>query len=281
MTKFQKFQTYCGLFLPILGSLIVFFATMLELLRKKAAPKYWAYYFLIFLGFGLLATLVPKFLMSSETALLRFLQFFVTSLILLGANIACVALQRKCPGEAVSEREKYIVLLWITVAVFAVLLVIGTVTLPLWTVEYEDLNGPADTSLNTITLDEVVKDISFRSVKSYSSHKGRHSQVQSGFEDYDWDECTLAGEKANGVTVLQATKTNSNHLTLTIQSQLKAGNAEIFIIIDREIVRRIPAAMPDGKLLTLEYDNIAGKNIQVKLAAESAEFEITVSRYIS
>ncbi len=281
MTRFQKFQIYCGIFLPLFGSVIVFFATMFELVKKKAGLKYWGYLFLIFFGFGLLATLVPNFLMSSETPLLQFLQFLVTALIMLGANVACVYLQCKCPAGDVGFWEK-IPVKWIVLGAVVLAVMVGAFTIvgTLFgeMLTYEDLNGAEDASLNTITSEMVLENNRSSTLMSHKGHDGNSTKAEYPFKEYDWDECRFGAKQMHGVMTLQATKIDTDRLTIKISSELKSGNAEFFVIIDGQITERVPASMPDGKLFILELENIAGKTVVVKLAGESAEIEVKLLR---
>ena len=81
-------------------------------------------------------------------------------------------------------------------------------------------------------------------------------------------------EKISGVKILQATKTQSNELPLSINSKLKAGNMEVIIIVDNQHYESIAA----NEVKTIDLKDVAGKSVVVIMAAESANVDVSVTR---
>ena len=86
----------------------------------------------------------------------------------------------------------------------------------------------------------------------------------------------MYAKKFSGIDTLQATQTDSNSMTLTVESTLNSGNMEIIIVIDGEYYQHIPT----GSKQTIVLEDIAGKLVLVKMAAESADVRVVVERVI-
>ena len=74
--------------------------------------------------------------------------------------------------------------------------------------------------------------------------------------------------------ILQATKISGNALTLNINSSVESGNAEIVIIVNGEYYCSVDV----NKNQSITLQNIANKEILVKLAGEEAKMKIDVTR---
>ena len=137
----------------------------------------------------------------------------------------------------------------------------------------EDTNGAFDTSLTTVCVEDVQIN-SYSAIMLQSRNVGSNTNVGGILKKYDFDSCTVSARSLSGVMTVQATNVDSDNLTMKIDSTLEAGNMEIFIIVDGEVVRTAEV----NKAETVTLTDIAGKDVVVKIGAESAEMEIAVNR---
>ena len=142
-------------------------------------------------------------------------------------------------------------------------------------VDVEDVNGPEDTSLATVTAEEVLAgENSYSATMLRSGGIGSRTNVGGRLDEYDSDYRTVSARKISGVLTIQATNVDSDKLTLEIDTTLLAGNMEIFVIVDGEVVRTAEV----NRTETITLTDIAGKDVVVKIGAESAQMEIRVER---
>ena len=137
----------------------------------------------------------------------------------------------------------------------------------------EDTNGAFDTSLTTVCVEDVQTN-RYSATMLQSRNVGSGTNVGGRLNQYDFDFCTVSARQISGVLTIQATNVDSDKLTLEIDSTLEAGNMEIFIIVDGEVVRTAEV----NKAETVTLTDIAGKDVVVKIGAESARMEISVKR---
>ena len=137
----------------------------------------------------------------------------------------------------------------------------------------EDTNGAFDTSLTTVCVVDVQTN-RYSATMLQSRNVGSNTNVGGRLNPYDFDLCTVSARRISGVLTIQATNVDSDKLTLEIDSTLTAGNMEIFIIVDGEVVRTAEV----NKAETVTLTDIAGKDVAVKIGAESAEMSISVKR---
>ena len=137
----------------------------------------------------------------------------------------------------------------------------------------EDTNGAFDTSLTTVCVEDVQTN-RYSATMLQSRNVGSNTNVGGRLNPYDFDFCTVSARRISGVLTIQATNVDSDKLTLEIDSTLTAGNMEIFIIVDGEVVRTAEV----NKAETVTLTDIAGKDVVVKIGAESAEMSISVKR---
>ena len=273
MTRFQKIQKISSV-VPFVSTWIIAIITMVELKRRAASKKLWGSFLLIFFGIGAAVFLVDKFVMTGQHMTLNFI---VSWLICTIANILFVDLQIKCAqvGEttAKSSKKGYLIAVCVIASVLAVSVVLFALLSP--SVDIEDTNGAADTSLVTIGLEDFVSSSNnYSAFSSYTSYKGSNTTVTGKMKDYDYQECAFSCQKISGVMTVQATKTKSDTLTLDISSQVESGNMEIVVIVDGQYYDHIPVNQSN----TVVLSNVADKLVVVRIGAESAKMQVTVKR---
>ena len=179
--------------------------------------------------------------------------------------------------EEKKERKNHVVLyaclgavaLWLVMALLFVKLVFGRMERG----AIEDTNGAFDTSLTTVCVEDVQTN-RYGAIMLQSRNVGSNTNVGGRWSEYDFDLCTVSARQISGVLTIQATNVDSDQLTLRIDSTLTEGNMEIFVIVDGEVVRTAEV----NKAETVTLTDIAGKDVVVKIGAESARMEISVKR---
>lgn len=278
MTKFQRFQKISSI-IPFYSSIFVFIVTMIELKRKNASIKNWVFFILTFFLSGICVYLLNAFIMTGNYPIL---QIIASGCLLAIANIICVDIQMKCTQNKTSEKSKKskkgIVIVCIATSILiisaSIFLLISFLT-P--SINIEDSNGN-DTDLAVITLDEILTtDNHFSAISSHFSNGGQKTNVASDLEDHDFDEVVFQCERLSGIKTLQATKTECNQLTFHIESTLESGNMEIIIMVDNEYYDSVAV----NQTHTIVLNDVADKQVVLKIAAESAELHIAVTRQLS
>ena len=278
MTKFQRFQKISSI-VPFYSSIFVFIVTMIELKRKNASIKNWFFFILTFFLSGICVYLLNAFIMTGNYPIL---QIIASGGLLAVANIICVDIQMKCTQNRTSEkskkRKKGIVIVCIATSILiisaSIFLLISFLT-P--SINIEDSNGN-DTDLAVITLDEILTtDNHFSAISSHFSNRGQKTNVAGDLEDHDFDEVVFRCERLSGIKTLQATKTECNQLTFHIESTLESGNMEIIIMVDNEYYDSVAV----NKTHTIVLNDVADKQVVLKIAAESAKLHIAVTRQLS
>lgn len=288
MTKFQKIQQYLGI-IPFVPTIFIFVISIIELKRNKAGKIAWVKLFC-----GLAAAIASIVVLNTVimTGENPFLNVLASGLLCWLANLWFVHLQCKCTeqnhnaGISVPPIKKDIIIL-VALLVLFLSFVFGNVIWRLAAVVIEhnektiaDTNGATDFSLQTITEQEIVA-TSFGGTQIYwsSTHEGNQSDISDAFEDrfikeLDYDKIRTKAQEFSGVDDVHATKTNSQSLTLTIKSTVTEGNFAIVIVVDGSFYCSVD--INQTKSITL--DDIAGKTVLVKIAGESAEYQIEVER---
>ncbi len=143
----------------------------------------------------------------------------------------------------------------------------------------EDTNGEANFSLQTITREDIASDtFEYFSLFYSGGNEGARSDISDHrLKENDYDVIHETVGELHGVRVLQATKTQNESMTLTVTSDVTKGNAAIAVVIDGAFYCEVPINQTEQ----IELSGIAGKTVLVKLAGESAEFEVTVERKYS
>ena len=138
-----------------------------------------------------------------------------------------------------------------------------------------DLNGNEDFSLNTLTIQDVLVSEQNTMIKFGKGYNGNQTNVKDlNLKDKDFDSVHMYAEEFSGVFVLQATKTMDDNLILFFDTQVESGNFFIAILIDGEYFCDIPIDASQQIIL----NNISDKTVLVKIAGESAKFDISVER---
>ena len=279
MTKFQKFQLYFSI-VPGLSSAVVFFATIFELKRRRATAKEWLKFMAIFFGFGVLASVWNAFVMTGENPILNLVVF---TIIMAFANYLCIRLQMSCESRSETQEKQHINIqkyafivggVMAFIAIVAAVIIVTTSGLE----HIEDTNGPENTSLSSISKEEFVsgKDL-YTANHCGFSEKGDQTKVSGTSKSRDYDRCSMYSKKFSGIYTLQATQTDANSMTLIVESTINSGNMEIIIVIDGEYYQHVTT----GGKQTIALEDVAGKLVLVRMAAESADISVVVEREIA
>ena len=142
--------------------------------------------------------------------------------------------------------------------------------------DFVDSNGPDNFALTEITREDILEsDKNYKSSMESKKRSGAHTYiVGTRFREYDRDNINISYGKFHGVTILQATKIFSDSLELNIYSSIESGNAEIVIIVDGEYY----CSANINQDQTIFLQNIAGKEVIIKLAGEDAKIKIDIVR---
>lgn len=277
MNKFQKIQKWCS-FVPCVSTVFIVIVTMLTMKRHHASPKQWLKVVLIFFASMLVASFVSTFLMTGQHMLLTLI---VNTLILAIPNLLYVDIQSRCTSQTLEQSKpaskKPILIGGIVLSAVMSAVVLGVFIYSLVTPGYtvEDINGVEDSSLAVITLEEIVSKKEYYSSKKVSyGTDGDDSDITGNLDQYDYDECRYTVALFSGIKIIQATKTDSDTLTLKFSTERQSGNLEIVVIVDGEYYCHVDATGTQSVTLA----GVSGKTILVKVAGESAQFKITVDR---
>ena len=137
----------------------------------------------------------------------------------------------------------------------------------------EDTNGAFDTSLTTVCVEDVQTN-RYSATMLQSRNIGSCTNVGGRLNQYDFDFCTVSARQISGVLTIQATNVDADELTLEIDTTLQSGNMEVFILVDGALAQQAEV----NKTQTITLTDIAGKDVLVKIGAESAQMEISVKR---
>jgi len=140
-----------------------------------------------------------------------------------------------------------------------------------------DQNGASDTSLAVLTRGDSLGGDDHTIFRHYVSGSGSASDASKTsfrYDDVDKDVISHKFGKISGVYTIHATKTDAQVLWLTITSALQSGNMEIVVVVDGQYYCSVP--VNDTTQIVLE--DISGKTVCVRVAGESAQAEVSVSR---
>ena len=138
-----------------------------------------------------------------------------------------------------------------------------------------DINGDTDFSLNTLTQEDILSErYGYTMYASGTRSEGAGTNVGYEWEDEDRDFRSMSAKSFSGVTVLQATLTDSPKLILDIIGNVDSGNFRMVITVDGVYYDDVEI----NQTVHLEIDNIQNKLVLIKLAGESASFHAEVSR---
>ena len=282
--RIYKFQRLFSI-LPFFSTINCMVVSVVELLRRKATWKQWLYFAGILVVAALLIVFSSVFVLAGKSL---FLHLLVAAVITTVANFLMVNLQERCyrrrcelgfpPENKVYQRIVFFVMLGylIASAIIAFSLVIVLLAFSLSErLNYEDTNGIDNTSLQQITIDDLVSSrISRVAHKGYVSSEGWESGVEERLSDCDRDSIWYTYGKINGLDTLHATKAGADVLELTITSTLESGNAEIVIVVDGVYYAHVPI----NETTTVTIPNVKGKTVVVRGGFEAAQIDISIER---
>lgn len=138
-----------------------------------------------------------------------------------------------------------------------------------------DTNGAENFALATITMEQIVNK-ELGSYQKWTGCKGTGEQtnVRDNRKEYDYTQMSAHAKSFSGVGDLQVTITEHNVLTLDIESTVTSGNYAIIILIDGELHSEVPINQRTQITLT----DVANKTVIVRMAGESAEYAVVVTR---
>ena len=274
MNKFQKIQMIISV-VPFLSSFFVFGVTNVIIKKNRSNALLWVYLALIMSISVMLVIFWNVVIMTGQNPILNII---ASGALLAIANYLCIKLQIKSEKEKDSPQPKAKVILGsIGLSILGLAVSIGLALLMgvlQSSADIADLNGE-NTALAIITEDEIATvqsdwSSSWSSIGLY----GEHTNVSKENDEYDYDKCSYSTKKINGIKTIQITNLETDTLILNVASVLESGNLEIFIIIDGKIYEKVPV----GQSYTITLNNIANKDVIVRLGAESAKMSIVVTR---
>ena len=142
-----------------------------------------------------------------------------------------------------------------------------------------DENGANDFSLNTLTKEDIINKIDDCTKLAFGKGgDGKRTNItEKQLLESDYDKVNMYAKQFSGVEVVQATKCSSSIVHLDITSTVEEGNFVIIIQIDGAIYEEIEA----NSTKTVKLEDINEKTILVKIAGESASYNITINRSFS
>lgn len=178
------------------------------------------------------------------------------------------------------KKSAGVIALCVAVPIFAMALILTVALIIALSADsdFVDTNGPDNFALTEFTREDIVSPKhSYKSFMASEHHSGFHSDIVGGkLRPYDYDSVSRSFGKFHGIMILQATKTTQNEMVLQISSAVESGNAEIVILIDGAYY--CSAEVNQNQLILLE--DIANKEILVKLAGEGAKLKVDVTRIL-
>ncbi len=297
MSNIYKIQRYLS-FIPGVSTLFIMVYTMIDLKKHKAGTKGWTLFGVVFFSSGILGFVINEFVMTGLFPLLNFAVSWVISIV---ANNLFVDLQIKCAKEH-EKREKterpdlgrkenakqmqhkpqkglIVAVAIIFLLVFSIIFCLTQIIPNLKAHKRKtiaDTNGTENFSLNTITQAQILDDASEFTMTAFGENcDGNQSLVlDTSLKEQDYDKVFLSANEFSGVKVLQATVTETELLTLSIDSEVTSGNFVIVIVVDGQ--HYCDVAINRFEQITLEH--IKGKTVLVKIAGETAKIKISVER---
>lgn len=282
--KFRKLQKASSI-IPYYSTFFILIVTMIQLKKNRASPKLWGRFSLIFFISGSLVSFVDAFLMAGKNPILNVI---VAGLIFGVANCALVDLQSEskkqmeCCSQTPEANRGLPAGIIISTVVIVLALICAVLSIIFTSVffgedspDYVDTNGEDNTSLVHITVDEIISTTGdYVATNAAFYNDGGHTLVPASLDSTDYDNVVFRCKQINGILTLQTTKVHENTVTLNIDSEIRSGNMEIFILVDGTYFSHIEA----GSHQTIELNDVAEKTIVVRMAAESAEVSLTVTR---
>ena len=101
--------------------------------------------------------------------------------------------------------------------------------------------------------------------------------VHSEYIKADSDKTKFSAKEITGIKTISATLAKDCTFTITIDSKVGNGKAQIVVIQDDKIIERLDATTST----TLEYIVVGEHRFYLKILCEEAQIEINTQRYIS
>lgn len=176
------------------------------------------------------------------------------------------------------KKHKVALIVWASVLT-GIVLVFGLPMYNMLSAIIFDKNGPEDFSVVTFTEEDIKNAVEsdYGAIGNGQFNDGEHSDIDNiWLEDVDYDMTRYTSFSMNGILIVNATKTQSDNMTLTVTSTVNSGNTQIFVFIDDELYSEVDINSRE----TLSLSGISGKTVYVKAACESANMTIQVERQI-
>ncbi|MBQ8351227.1 MAG: hypothetical protein IJY20_04180 [Clostridia bacterium] len=146
-------------------------------------------------------------------------------------------------------------------------------------VETEDLNGEEDYSLAVLTED----DICAEDHDSYCVVYGFSPSGEKSFSEEDyWHDADITKANAvtplSGVALVQVTYGKEDTVTFTVECTRTKGNMRI-VLLDENLAIIHDFSITETSSYTVHHAK--GKEFEIRVAGESAEFTVTVEREFS
>lgn len=276
--NYKKIQKAISI-IPFVSTVIILIATIHNLKCQNAPFRKWIRFNLTFFVTGTALSILDAIFVNVNAPMM---QVVITTLVLAIANFCFIDLQviPTTPNKGRYQTQMtgfskrgIILLIGLIGAVLSFLVV--SLFLGSDSTSGLDANGPDDTSLSFITLDEILATVdNYSATWVQDSCKGQKTHVVGEMEDSDYDNISFRCKQVDGIRTLQSTKVATDSVTLNIESVMKSGNMEIVILLDDTYYCHVKTNCKQ----TIELNDIAGKTIIVRMAAESAEVDLTVTR---
>ena len=146
-------------------------------------------------------------------------------------------------------------------------------------VETEDLNGEDDYSLAVFTDEDICAEdnVCYCFVYGLNPSGSKSYADEDYLHDADYVEA-IAGTPLSGVALVQATYGAEDTIIFTLECTRTKGNVRI-VLLDENL--NIVHDFDVSKKTSYTVENAKGKEFEIRVAGESAEFTVNVSREFS
>lgn len=258
--------------IPFISTIVILLITLVELIRNKASRGIW-FRFNLALFFSIAALGILTGLLASYLRVVAYiLALLVLNKYLINLQLLTTSPKKERSVPVFSSRITIFLigLIGAVISIVAVYIFLSNDSSSI-----RDMNGAEDTSLVSISVDEMLLTKgNYSATLVQASNSGQKTQVAKELEEYDSDNITFRCKKIDGVRTLQATKVPYDTVVISIESAIKSGNMEMIVLIDDTYYCHVPT----NCMHKLEIKDAIGKTIIVRMAAESAEVEVTISR---
>ena len=285
--KRKKIQVLLSL-IPFISMFGILIYTYINLKKYKASFKRWLMFIASCIIFTFACYIVNNMLLSGVYPIFYYLTnyFLCVAFSNVLIEIQLGDKQKKDEQPPIEKKKISKKFYWIIIGVVsvAITVIFCFTALPFFlegiidarNMKIEDTNGEADYTLNTITREQLINSTE-SSIMFYGELKeGKQSLITDDamLEDVDYDTVNFDSGRFNGVTIVQATKTEKDSIKFNINTTLEKGNAELAIIIDNEYYCNVEI----NKQSEIVLEDISNKTILLKAAGESADIRVEVQR---